>query len=250
VNRRAKFGIALVASVVGCGDRIGTAPDDAAGSSKEAGNSPEDGASVRRLDGGSPPVLDATSFDGDAPSPISWDGRAPEDHRASATDCPQQRDEDAGTACAASWPPDPGEYACAQDSDCTMGANGRCLGAPSPPPYEAGLGTLCESFCSYDQCFVDSDCGPRLPCLCRDASYDGAPNLCLTESNCAIDSQCGPPGFCSPSSTFGEGSPSFGYFCHTLNDLCVDDTDCAPLSTCQFDDGGDRWICYPTPTMR
>src|SRR5580658_954897 len=123
VSRRAKFGIALIASIVGCGGRIGTATDDAGGSSKEAGNYPEDGASVRRLDGGSPPLLDATSFDGDAPSPISWDGRAPEDHRASATDCPQQRDEDAGTACAASWPPDPGEYACAQDSDCTMGAN-------------------------------------------------------------------------------------------------------------------------------
>jgi hypothetical protein len=189
-------------------------------------------------------VPDATSdaAASDAGSPISWDGRAPLDHRASPTACPEERE--AGAPCAAGTGPFPTEGSCEQDSDCTMGKNGRCLAFPNAPPEEAGR--QCGAICSYDDCFVDSDCPPRVPCVCRDVTIYGDPNVCSTQSQCAVDSQCGPPGFCSPQA----GSPFYGYFCHTLRDLCIDNTDCPSGDSCEFDTMTNRWFCFMPPMMR
>jgi hypothetical protein len=83
-------------------------------------------------------------------------------------------------------------------------------------------------------------------CACRDVSIYGDPNTCLTQSQCAVDSQCGPPGFCSPQA----GSPLYPYFCHTLRDLCIDNSDCPPGDSCEFDTMSNRWDCYMPPMMR
>ena len=194
----------------------------------------------------------------EAPSPISWDGRVPMDHRASSSTCPQQRA--AGTVLNVGFPcpdgglPSPTAFACAQDSDCTMGNNGRCLSAPIYVyPEDSGIGPgllYCETLCSYDQCFSDSDCAARVPCACRYQPVYGEANLCLTEGNCAVDSDCGPGGFCSPSVVMGGSPEGYGYFCHTPNDLCIDNMDCGPdgsTSSCQFDVAGGHWACHTPP---
>jgi hypothetical protein len=34
-----------------------------------------------------------------------------------------------------------------------------------------------------------------------------------------------------------------GYFCHTLCDTCVDDSDCGGRGTCNYDSLDQRWKC-------
>jgi len=183
--------------------------------------------------------------------------RAPASHRLATSVCPQERG--AGGACSQSG--------CTQDSDCTSGANGRCLQV---------LGPACQSYCSYDDCTGDSDCTGNTPCACRSSSSDTAANTCATESNCRVDADCGPGGFCSPSllgspcqcisesfcqpgsgggcsetgpdgvtksvpcSCTGNCGP--GYFCHTPKDSCVDDSDCAS-GKCNFEVTSKLWMC-------
>lgn len=161
---------------------------------------------------------------------------------------------------------------CTMDSDCTTGVNGRC-GQWIPPPV---LG------CSYDECFLDSDCGGA-PCECRPSSSSSAPNVCVKGGNCTVDSDCGPGGYCSPSvlsalctcpsetlcgdagggcyegSSSAQGTPpgpgwtpvpclcgdscGHGYFCHTGCDTCIDDSDCAGVGSCNYHVTSGRWEC-------
>ena len=223
---------------------MGTA---AAGS--DAGDSATDAGSSTRADASS---LDEDS--GDA-TPISWDGRAPLNHRASAAACPRGRDGGVQISCPDSGAgPLPGNP-CAVDSDCTAGNDGVCLCVPDlvAPPSGDGPGLLyTETSCSYDQCFVDSDCGPRTPCDCREPSIYGSPNVCLSASNCAVDSDCGPPGFCSLSTVIDQ-TPSIGFFCHTPDDTCIDDSDCPTFDgptawECRFDATSAIWRCVQYPT--
>jgi hypothetical protein len=110
--------------------------------------------------------------------------RVPTNHRASAVACPMQR----GPGSTGGLPP--GD--CDADTDCTAGANGRCLPSCGPPGCFA-------SDCSYDGCFNDSECGGTIPCSCRPSVTSSAANTCLTGSTCAVDSDCGHGGYCSPS---------------------------------------------------
>jgi hypothetical protein len=253
---------------LGCGGSASGAPDAAALDSDaqpstgapmgmDGANSDAGDVEARDAWSGASDASDASDDDGanDAgATPISWDGRAPLDQRASAAACPHGRDAGAGLPCPDSGTPLPGNP-CAVDSDCTGGNDGVCLCAPDlvPPPSGSGPGTLyTETFCSYDQCFVDSDCGQRVPCDCRDPGIDGTPNVCLSASNCAVDSDCGPPGFCSPSAVLGQ-TPDVGFFCHTENDTCVDDSDCPVpggpfVEACRFDTAGAIWHCFLVPT--
>src|SRR5580698_1326916 len=112
----------------------------------EAGASPADAADT----------TDAMLSERSVPLPEAgalWDGRAPQDHVASRSACPQQRGPgfvgcylDGGAAS-------PTPLACLRDSDCTMGENGRCTILPvsSPAPPDAGslVIMLCGSSCSY-----------------------------------------------------------------------------------------------------
>jgi hypothetical protein len=163
-----------------------------------------------------------TDTDADTGSVTQKDGATsanavPVVHRPSGSVCPSQRG--AGTVC--TIPPDTFAAGsnCSSDADCTAGANGRCIDYNGPIP------TCYPNTCSYDTCFSDSDCPKDQPCLCRGSADSNVANTCKAGGNCAIDSDCGPGGECSPGSTqYWCGVP--GYFCHTAQDTCVNDSDC------------------------
>ena len=227
--------------------RVGTAMID------DAGSAP-DGPSARDASIGDPDDAMAAM---DSAAPIAWDGRAPLAHRDAdaGAACPRARSADPAVTCGDAGIPLAGNP-CARDSDCTSGQDGICLCVPDlvPPASGTGPGVLyTETFCSYDECFVDSDCGARVPCECRDPGIAGSPNVCLSASNCALDSDCPPPGFCSPSPVLGQ-SPDIGFFCHTPGDTCADDVDCQPpppgpfASACRFELMGGTWRCFQQAT--
>ena len=258
-----------VASILafGCGGGVASTSDAASGNGAHSSTGDAMGAAAAGSDAGdawapagSGMWADASSLDEDAgahdaaATPISWDGRAPLDHRASATACPLVRDAGVGLPCPDSGAgPLPGNL-CAVDSDCTAGSNGLCLCIPDllPPPSGSGPSLLyTETACSYDECFVDSDCGPRVPCDCRVPNVYGTPNVCLSTSNCAVDSDCAWPGFCSPSNV--TATPNVGFFCHTSNDTCIDDSDCPVpggpfVVQCRFDAPSAAWRCFQYPS--
>jgi hypothetical protein len=171
----------------------------------------------------------------------------PVSHRPSNAQCPSQR------GPGPSGQPYSGFYSttCSTDSQCTAGRNGRCF------PNEGLVG---PGGCSYDECFTDSNCGARTPCLCRSSSTDNGANVCDIGGNCAVDSDCGPGGYCSPSVRVAPNQPtnvcwgSTPYYCHATSDLCVNDSDCAPLDagppttssptyTCAYNPQDSRWEC-------
>ncbi len=181
--------------------------------------------------------------------------RVPVSHRPASSACPQERAagisaSDIPAGCSQN-PQFVGN--CTADSDCTAGANGRCL---QVPPF------ACDYACSYDQCTFDSDCAGTAACACRASGSNTTANTCATASNCRVDADCGPQGSCSPSllNTFcvacttenlcGPDGARFlceadcgsGYFCHTSKDSCVDDSDC-PSGTCNFDTTAHSWLC-------
>lgn len=135
---------------------------------------------------------------------------------------------------------------CGQDSDCTAGTNGRCLMSFPGGPY-----------CSYDDCFSDTDCSNKLACVCRDSASSFDANTCMPSGGCLVDTDCGPNGFCSPSlvakldcmcpsnvgGTYDNDRCGHGYFCHTQKDSCVNDSDCNG-TTCAYDMVDNRWSCY------
>jgi hypothetical protein len=118
---------------------------------------------------------------------------------------------------------------CVDDSECTMGQNGRCLHDSVLPP--------CDFFCSYDACFTDSDCPSGEPCGCRASATDTAPNTCLAGSQCRVNSDCGSDGYCSPSM-----GCAMAYFCHTAADTCLDDSDCDG-GLCLYETTVSHWQC-------
>jgi hypothetical protein len=80
-----------------------------------------------------------------------------------------------------------------------------------------------------DQCDSPAGCPSGQSCICGyqipgNASHK--PNQCVP-AGCVTDSDCGQGGYCSPSVPPMCGSGTFGYFCHTPDDQCDDDTDCA-----------------------
>jgi hypothetical protein len=185
--------------------------------------------------------------------------RAPKKHRAAGSSCPRERSPGSALgSCGAAL------LHCSSDSECTAGMNGRCVLATAGPG--------CDSNCSYDGCFSDSNCPSNQPCACRSSASSDVPNTCMTGGNCRVDADCGAGGYCSPSQTDfacscpstalceptkpGEGcfvnnvqvsclcgdSCGHGYFCHTPTDTCTDDSDCSD-GTCSYDRTKDRWSC-------
>ncbi len=155
----------------------------------------------------------------------------PDAHREAGAMCDDDR------APGVSPPDDPFAPAdCQTDDDCTDGPNGRCTGNSHDGWY-----------CTYDQCFDDSGCGGGSVCECE-GGFRSDHNVCLP-GNCVTDADCGETGFCSPS--FGEcGNYSgvVGYFCHTCEDECVNDSDCGGSvdgwgAYCMYDRGVGHWRC-------
>jgi hypothetical protein len=162
----------------------------------------------------------------------------PANHRPTEITCPEQR----GAGDASGHSQEIGDP-CGQDSDCTAGMNGRCL-------------WFHISYCSYDTCFSDSDCPNNLVCECRQSASSSVANVCMADGDCRVDSDCGPGGFCSPSLAGSDcvclqctssacsdtTSCGHGYFCHTQQDTCVNDSDCNG-ATCVYDMSSKRWGC-------
>jgi hypothetical protein len=194
-------------------------------------------------DGGVPAV-------GPPPGPPPAPLGPPDGHRVSADACPTTRS--AGVALDAGSPDSGGFiYSCANDSQCTMGTNGRCL----PPMSNAGY------YCSYDECTTDDNCATAHLCACGTPlginGSDGMPmrsgNRCLP-SNCRVDSDCGPGGYCSPTVDPGCG-PRYGttgYYCHTASDACTTDAQCQDAGAtvgpgpgfCAYDPAAGQWACH------
>jgi hypothetical protein len=131
---------------------------------------------------------------------------------------------------------DAGTPSCTQDTDCVSCANGqlgRCEG-----PF---------STCVCDQCMVDGDCGATGVCACNGQTFGWSHtlrgNVCVP-SNCRVDGDCGLGGFCSPTTDLSCGAfyGVTGYYCHTVNDQCINDTDCA-AGTCRYSPQVGYWVC-------
>jgi hypothetical protein len=161
-------------------------------------------------------------------------GRIPVNHRANADPCAAPRP--AGNCTGGTGVRD-GGFMCLQDSDCTAGKSGRC-GNPGGP---AGC------YCSYDTCTLDTDCPTGQTCACHGSPYNSFGNTCVP-GNCRVDADCGAGGYCSPTAPAGGWCGSVGgHYCHTPNDLCVDDRDC-PAGTpgegfCEYSTTNGRWEC-------
>lgn len=127
-------------------------------------------------------------------------------------------------------------FMCSMDSQCTDGGpNGRCITGSGGPAY-------CG--CTYDTCVHDTDCATGELCVCHGSPYtNGAGNTCMP-GNCRVDSDCGSGGYCSPAhGTTGCGGIS-GYYCHTRQDTCTNDSDCGSgLDVCTWSDTDARWEC-------
>jgi hypothetical protein len=134
-----------------------------------------------------------------------------------------------------------GDFMCLQDTDCTAGTNGRCGHAGGP----AG----CQ--CSYDACTQDTDCPTSQTCACHGSPYIDFGSTCV-QGNCRVDADCGSGGFCSPSAPAGGWCGNVdGYYCHTPNDLCINDSDCPAGNGpsgfgdgfCEYSKTNHRWEC-------
>jgi hypothetical protein len=170
----------------------------------------------------------------------------PDSHRSVGSVCSYDRP---ATVPVGGGPADAGSgpnLQCFSDADCTNGTNGRCeVGRYGR--YPVGIG-----YCNYDACFSDGDCAGQFgACICGDpqvgSSGTRGPNVCVN-GNCRIDTDCGPSGYCSLSTQSGYCGPDIpsGFFCHTTNDDCASDSDCATrpvTSRCTFDSTLHRWTC-------
>jgi hypothetical protein len=167
-------------------------------------------------------------------------GRMAANHRPAAITCPTTP-RPAGS-CTSAMASD-GGLSCNADSDCKDGLNGRCMFYPR-------VASTCA--CTYDSCTTDADC--KLvggPCVCRADGQAILPpgnlptNACF-DGNCRVDADCGAGGSCSPSlGPCGNYGGLAGYYCHTANDKCVDDSDCATQGggDCRYNVGTKLWAC-------
>jgi hypothetical protein len=100
-----------------------------------------------------------------------------------------------------------------------------------------------------DQCLSDADCAAGGVCSCAGSTFEYAHetrNLCVAAS-CRIDGDCGAE-MCSPS--LGDSGPFYGvqtYACHTPDDTCGNDNDCAVQNGvqgyCAFAPPVGHWQC-------
>jgi hypothetical protein len=110
------------------------------------------------------------------------------------------------------------------------GDNGRCA-----------FGMI-GSYCSYDECFTDDDCGAGRLCSC-DGGYESGANVCV-EAECRVNADC-LSGRCSPSYGCLLGGGPVGWYCRTTDDRCAADDDCtaSPGGRCAFSVLMRRWDC-------
>ncbi|HEY6559272.1 MAG TPA: hypothetical protein VI072_18435 [Polyangiaceae bacterium] len=208
--------LTLGALALSCG---GTTPPGAGGASGSAGSGASAGSGGSGGGGGSAGKGGSGGSGG-----IS---RIPEKHRAAATACDNVRATPDPMVPDAGGPP----ITCRSHAECTAGINGRCSGNGHDGWH-----------CTYDQCFSDSECdstGASSVCECE-GGFRSDNNVCLREGNCRTDADCGSGGYCSPSlGSCGNYTRTVGYYCHTPQDECVNDSEC----------GGGAWYCAYSPMV-
>jgi hypothetical protein len=182
--------------------------------------------------------------------------RVPSNHRASTT-CAARA---ATTSVDPSACGDAGEFSCASDADCSETSAGFCY-----------VGN-CYSECLSDACHADSECPSGQMCACI---ATGNACIAIAQGSCLTDSDCGACGFCSLNlvecgmshkfcgdvgscegyagiadgwvstgcNSFCSGRCTQGYFCHTPQDNCTDDSDCGVASHCAFASVFQSWMC-------
>lgn len=154
--------------------------------------------------------------------------KAPEKHRKEHATCSKVDTPAPKTSTFKKMPDEPGPP-CTTRADC-KGTDMRCL----------------VGHCVHDECTKDTDCGKGV-CECVDTPYRGRGHFCHA-GNCAVDADCG-ESFCSPTFGFSCGSYSgvVGYYCHTRDDLCLNDADCRDGSSaygyCAYDQEKKYWRC-------
>jgi hypothetical protein len=163
---------------------------------------------------------------GSTSAPLSCPPPEPGDHRPSAVTCPP-----------------PPIFMCTTDADCS--------------DYFSMKGTCDGGSCNFDVCTTDSDCSSNEVCNCQaqGGPPDLYPNTCLG-GNCRVDADCGAGFFCSPSYDITcPGVQPGGYYCHTCQDECTNDSDCnrtnptgsAAINVCMVDDAAGYWLCVYSP---
>jgi hypothetical protein len=104
--------------------------------------------------------------------------------------------------------------------------------------------------CRTDQCQLDSDCADGGVCSCKGATVGWSarsPGNSCVPGNCRTDHDC-KSGYCSPSVSFDSG-PFYGvqgYYCHSCDDTCTNDSDCQDDSGagyCGYDRQVGHWAC-------
>jgi hypothetical protein len=223
-------------SVAGAGFGGGSSARATAGSGAGSSIGSTAGTGAAGSSGGSAGGADQAGCDGAC-------GPVPEAHRPDDSEC--QMPAPPGTCQATGARV---VSSCVSDAQCTNGTAGRCQ----------QLTTNSEEYCgcTYDTCMTDTDCVPGETCACHGApSTDGAGNTCVP-GNCRVDSDCGPGGYCSPS--YGgqsikdcpvAGRGLQGYYCHTANDKCLNQSDCPnPFEeSCAYSVAAGFWQCTPLP---
>ena len=126
---------------------------------------------------------------------------------------------------------------CSSDSACTAGADGRCV-------QSTGGAVFC--MCTYDTCTHDLDCATGQTCACHGSPYTFGQGSACIAGNCRVDADCGAGNYCSPAYNAMSCGSLLGTFCHTPNDLCVDDADCGTSSgpqVCTYSTSAGHWQC-------
>lgn len=209
----------------GAGSGSGSSSGTTSSGGSSSGESSSGGSSTSSSSGGSPR---GSSDAGDGSARGANDGgRVPVNHRPNDDQCSVPPPPD---NCAGGFGDAGGNIMCLQDSDCTAGTNGRCRPVGGP----------CA--CFYDTCLQDTDCPTGQTCACRGSPYIAQSGNGCVVGNCRVDTDCGAGSYCSPT-----GSSCFlgGYYCHTPNDLCLDDSDCVSAGSrfCAYSTTNTRWEC-------
>ena len=114
---------------------------------------------------------------------------------------------------------------CQSDADCTAAPGGTCK-------------LSIAGKCLYNECQVDSDCGPMARCDCQDV------RRCMA-AQCFSADDCGGLA-CDASRALmcGNINRPVGYYCRSAQDECRDDDDCVGNSLCVYDPAVSHWACH------
>ena len=94
----------------------------------------------------------------------------------------------------------------------------------------------------------DTDCKAGNTCACHGSPYLGGQGNGCVPGNCRVDADCGAGEYCSPSYDPSSCGGLAGYYCHTAQDVCLDDSDCSSgpngPQVCIYSTTSSHWECH------